>query len=93
MKNIITDVVKASYLNLDKERKQDNFELFGFDFMLDKDLKPYLIEINFNPCLVVNCNVLNRIIPPLIENTFRIGLDPLLPPKNHLPVSKRHNLS
>jgi hypothetical protein len=43
MKNIITDVVKASYLNLDKERKQDNFELFGFDFMLDKDLKPYLI--------------------------------------------------
>ena len=43
MKTIMTDVIKASYLNLDRERKRDNFELFGFDFMIDKDFKPYLI--------------------------------------------------
>ncbi len=39
----MTDVIKANYLNLDKDRKRDNFELFGFDFMIDKDFKPYLI--------------------------------------------------
>ena len=43
MRVIMVDVVKASYLNLDKERKRDNFELFGFDFMIDKDFRPYLI--------------------------------------------------
>lgn len=39
----MTDVIKANYLNLDKNRKKDNFELFGFDFMIDRDFKPYLI--------------------------------------------------
>lgn len=39
----MTDVIKANYLNLDKDRKRDNFELFGFDFMIDRDFKPYLI--------------------------------------------------
>lgn len=39
----MTDVIKANYLNLDKDRNRDNFELFGFDFMIDRDFKPYLI--------------------------------------------------
>jgi len=43
MREVIVDVVKASYLNLDRERKRDNFELFGFDFMIDGDFRPYLI--------------------------------------------------
>jgi hypothetical protein len=43
MKEIATDVVKANYLNLGKERKMNNFELFGLDFMLDRKLNPWLI--------------------------------------------------
>jgi D-alanine-D-alanine ligase-like ATP-grasp enzyme len=27
------------------------FELFGFDFMIDEELNPVLIEINTNPAL------------------------------------------
>lgn len=63
------------------------------DFMIDSDFKPWLIEINYNPCLEINCNLLNRIIPVMVENSFRIGLDPLFPPKCHFPTSKRLNLS
>jgi tubulin monoglycylase TTLL3/8 len=61
--------------------------------MVDKEFKPWLIEINFNPCLELSCPVLNRIIPSMVENSLRIGLDPILPPSNHYPVSKRFSLS
>lgn len=61
--------------------------------MLDKEFKPWLIEINFNPCLEMSCPLLNRIIPVMVENSLRIGLDPLLPPLNHYPANRRYTLS
>ena len=60
--------------------------------MIDRDFKPYLIEINYNPCLQANCNLMERIIPALIENTFRLGLDPLFPPSCHYPPNQRYYL-
>lgn len=51
MKEIAALCLKASYLFLDPAKLQNNFEIFGFDFMLDNKLKPWLIEINTNPCL------------------------------------------
>ena len=29
----------------------------------------------------------------MVENSLRIGLDPLLPPLNHYPTNKRFNLT
>jgi hypothetical protein len=29
----------------------------------------------------------------MVENSLRIGLDPLMPPLNHYPVNKRFSLS
>ena len=51
MKTIATDVIRANYLNLDKDKKLNNFEVFGLDFMIDSKFCPWLIEINANPCL------------------------------------------
>lgn len=51
MKRLALDAVKSTYLHLDKQRKEHNFELLGMDFMIDAEMKPYLIEINTNPCL------------------------------------------
>ena len=39
------------------------FELMGFDFMLDSDLRVQLIEVNTNPCLETPCLLLSRLIP------------------------------
>ena len=51
--------------------------------MIDEDLKPWLIEVNTNPCLEVCCPLLSRIISHLIENTLRIAIDPMFPPPLH----------
>ena len=42
--------------------KHNNFELLGYDFMIDENLKVYLIEVNTNPCLETPCNLQQRII-------------------------------
>ena len=48
--------------------------------MIDENFKPWLIEVNNNPCLETSCSLLNRIIPQVIENVFRIAVDPMFPP-------------
>lgn len=51
MKRIATDVIHASALNIDPERRVNNFEIFGLDFMIDSNYNVWLIEVNTNPCL------------------------------------------
>ncbi|XP_066296558.1 protein polyglycylase TTLL10-like isoform X2 [Branchiostoma lanceolatum] len=51
------------------------FDLYGFDFLLDEDMKVYLLEINVNPALHTNCEVLQDMIPPLVEETVRVSLE------------------
>lgn len=56
--------------------------------MLDQNLKPWLIEANSNPCLETSGPILSNLIPQLIDNVFRIAIDPLFPPPNDLKVGK-----
>lgn len=69
-----------AYNKLDPDRNNFCFEIFGFDFMIDEDFTVYLIEANTNPCLETNSAVLSRIIPVMLDSSFRIAVDPLLPP-------------
>jgi tubulin polyglutamylase TTLL1 len=58
MKEIAGLTVKSTWLGLNKESRDKNFELFGLDFMVDEDFKPWLIEVNTNPCLEMSSPVL-----------------------------------
>ncbi|GFR77987.1 protein polyglycylase TTLL10 [Elysia marginata] len=44
------------------------FDLYGLDFMVDDEMKVWLIEINANPALHTNCQALKDAIPPVVEN-------------------------
>lgn len=52
------------------------FELFGFDFLLDKEMQPYLLEVNEGPALEGHCKP--EVCQKVVEDTLRIVLDPLL---------------
>jgi hypothetical protein len=65
---------------MDPFKRVNTFEVFGLDFMFDDEFKPYLIEVNTNPCLELSSPLLARLIPNMLENAFKIVADPLYPP-------------
>ena len=79
MKRLVVDTIRATCYKLDPKRLMNSFEVFGYDFMLDDEFKLSLIEVNTNPCLETESPLLARIIPELIDNTFKIVLDPIFP--------------
>jgi len=65
--------------------KHNEFELFGYDFMIDQEFKVYLIEVNTNPCIeTASCALLQRLITQVLDQTFKITLDPFFQPINLL---------
>ena len=80
MERLVTDSFRSVYNKIDPNRNKNAFEIFGYDFMIDENFKVYLIEANTNPCLEICCPLLARIIPELLDNSFRIALDPLFQP-------------
>ncbi|CAD8071613.1 unnamed protein product [Paramecium sonneborni] len=72
MKNIALDQFKATYGKLDPKRKENSFELFGLDFMIDDKFQVWLIETNTNPCLECSGPLLSKLIPKIFLNLYQI---------------------
>jgi D-alanine-D-alanine ligase-like ATP-grasp enzyme len=66
MKAVAKAAMLATHKVICGNRRHGLFEIFGMDFMIDDSFKPWLIEINTNPCLETTCPVLERIIPNLL---------------------------
>ena len=90
MKKIATDTAKSVYGKISPKNSMNNFEIFGLDFMIDKHFKPWLIEVNTNPCLDCMCPLLERIIPYMVEQSLKLSLDLVYPPPCHYPNSYKH---
>lgn len=89
MRKIVTDTIRATFHLLDSKKRLNSYELFGYDFMFDANFKPYLIEVNSNPCLEFSSSLLAKIFTAMVDNTFRIAVDPLFPPAAEGFASKK----
>jgi tubulin--tyrosine ligase len=79
IRKIATDIIRGASLTIDPKRRLNNFEVFGMDFMVDSAFRPWLIEVNTNPCLELASPLLAKLIPAMVDNALRIAVDPLYP--------------
>lgn len=48
------------------------FELFGFDIIIDENLKPWLLEVNFSPALGLDCPTDYTVKKPMLNDLIEI---------------------
>lgn len=48
--------------------------------MIDEEIKPWLIEVNTNPCLEESSGLLRQLIPRMLDDAFRLTIDKMFPP-------------
>ena len=51
------------------------FEIFGYDFILDNDFRPWILEINNNPGLGISSPVIEKLVPRMIDDALRLTID------------------
>ncbi|KAM3833837.1 uncharacterized protein ttll10 [Diretmus argenteus] len=57
------------------ERRLGLFDLIGCDFMIDEEFKVWLLEMNCNPALHTNCEVLKEVVPSAVVETLDLTLE------------------
>uniref|UniRef100_A0A8C5PGQ5 Tubulin tyrosine ligase like 10 n=1 Tax=Leptobrachium leishanense TaxID=445787 RepID=A0A8C5PGQ5_9ANUR len=73
MQQIMTHCFMAVKSKLDCCRGY--FDLIGCDFLIDENFKVWLLEMNCNPALNTNCEVLKEVIPDVVDETLDLALE------------------
>ncbi|KAK4879115.1 hypothetical protein RN001_007261 [Aquatica leii] len=73
MKEAITAAIIMNQGSLDT--RKNCFELYGCDFMITEDFRPWLIEINSRPALFASTPVTGRLCPQVLEDLVKVIVD------------------
>nr|CAI5856602.1 unnamed protein product [Callosobruchus analis] len=69
-------IIAAILLNEEKiEPRRNSFELYGADFMITEDFKPWLLEINSSPALYASTPVTAKMCPVVLEDVIKVIVD------------------
>jgi hypothetical protein len=88
MNKLTTDIFRACHGKLDPKKRTHCMEVFGLDFMIDDEFRPFLIEVNTNPCLELSCPLLARLIPNMLENSLKLAMDTVFIPPDGFSSKK-----
>ena len=91
MKDLVIDSYLSSKKSMNQNKRKNVFELFGYDFLLDEDLRTWLIEVNTNPYLGKPNSFIADLLPKMIDDMLEITIDGLFPPKTPARDDSRPN--
>ena len=73
--NIISIVASSVKNKLNITNKDNLFEIFGCDFILDSNYQPFLIEVNNNPGYEESSKLIKMLVPRMIDDALRLTID------------------
>lgn len=91
IKDLIIDTFLSSKKSLNPSKRRNIFELFGYDFIIDEDLRTWLLEVNTNPYLGTPNEFTKNLVPTMIDHMLEIVIDDVCPPQK-APSGKLFNL-
>ncbi len=74
--------------DLNPVKKDNLFELYGYDFLVDEDFRTWLVEINTNPYLGIPNKFIRNLLPEMLDDMLSIILDKTYPRLNDPPKRK-----
>ena len=90
IKEIIKVTMRSVKYKINKNRRNYQFEIFGYDFMMDTDFNLFLIEINTNPGLEESSPWIKIIVPRMLDDALRLTIDQLFETKYDFDVIKKN---
>ena len=81
IKEIVTITTQSVKEDINKNDRNYQFEIFGYDFMLDENFNLFLIEINTNPGMEESSPWIKIIVPRMLDDALRLTLDQLFNPE------------
>ena len=77
--NIIKLTGNATRAKINSFINKNSFEIFGYDFLIDCEFNPFLIEINTNPGYEESSPLIKMLVPRMIDDALRLTVDTSFP--------------
>jgi tubulin monoglycylase TTLL3/8 len=73
MKDIVVWSIKSCEQTISARR--NTCELVGYDFMIDEQYSPWLIEVNMSPAMDYSTHITKRLVKSVMQDTVKVIAD------------------
>lgn len=84
IREIVKTTFDATASILEKAKRHHNFELFGYDFMIDENRKVWLIEVNSVPSLSESNPYMSKFMSRALDDLMKLTIDKIYPSPSYV---------